>query len=96
MIYTYLERLLSTSLDRSVWVHEERSNRKTTEADAAVLKPIENQYLDNKTAVVAYVELKNELGILGDGGLQATLSLRKYVAQEHVKLLVITLDSPHR
>jgi hypothetical protein len=47
-------------------------------------------------AVVAYVELKNERGIRGDGGLQAALSLRKYVAQEHVKLPVITLDSPHR
>jgi hypothetical protein len=43
---------------------------------------------------VAYVELKDELGVRGDGGLQAALSLRKYVVQEHVELLVITLDLP--
>jgi hypothetical protein len=41
VIYTYLERLLGTSLDRSVWPHEEKSNRKTTEADAAVRTPIQ-------------------------------------------------------
>ncbi len=46
-------------------------------------------------AVVAYVELKNELGIRGDGGLQGALSLRKYVAQEHVESLVITPVLPH-
>jgi hypothetical protein len=93
-IYGYLERLLGTSLDRAVGAHEERSNRKTTEADAVVRKPIENHYFGNKSAVVAYVELKNELGVRGDGGLQAALSLRKYVVQEHVELLVITLDLP--
>ncbi|KAF8490166.1 hypothetical protein F5888DRAFT_1136556 [Russula emetica] len=87
ILYGYLERLLGTSLgtslDHSVWANEERSNRKITEADAIVRKPIENHHFGNKTAVVAYVELKNELGIRGDGGLQAALSLRKYVAQEH-------------
>ena len=55
---------------------------------------MENHYFGNKTAVVAYVELKNELGIHGDGGLQAALSLRKYVAQENVELLVIALGLP--
>jgi hypothetical protein len=93
-IYNYLENLLGTSLDRSVWAHEERSNRKTTEVDAIVSKPIENEYFGKKRAAVAYLELKNELGVRGDGGLQAALSLRKYVAQEHVELLVITLDLP--
>jgi hypothetical protein len=55
-------------------------------------KPIENHYLGSKMAAVAYrdVELKNEPGIREDGWLQAALSLRKYVAQEHVELLVIT------
>jgi hypothetical protein len=93
-IYNYLESLLGTSLDHSVWAHEEKSNRKTTEADAIVSKPIENDYFGKKRAAVAYLELKNELGVRGDGGLQAALSLRKYVAQEHVELLVITLNLP--
>ena len=91
-IYGYLESLLGSSLDCSVWAHEERSNRKTTEADAIVSKPIENNFFGKKRAAVAYVELKHELGVHGDGGLQAALSLRKYVAQEHVELLVVTLD----
>ena len=94
-IYGYLGRLLGTSLDRPVWAHE-RTNRKTTEADAVVGKPIENPYFDNKSAVVAYVELKNGLGIRGDGGLQVALSLRRYLAQEHVELNGITLDLPRR
>jgi hypothetical protein len=89
-IYSYLDRLLGTSLDRSVWAHEERSNRKTTEADAIVRKPIESRCFGNKTAAVAYVELKNELGVRGDGGLQAALSLRKYVVQEHVELSMLS------
>ena len=86
-IYGYLERLLGTSLDRSVSAHE-GSNGKPTEAGAIVRKPIENRHFNDKTAVVAYVELKNELGVRGDGGLQAALSFRKYVVQEHVELLV--------
>jgi hypothetical protein len=85
-IYSHLERLLGISLNRSVGAHDERSNRKTTEADAVVRTPIKNQYFGDKTAVVAYVELKNELGVRGDGGLQAALSLRKYVVQEQVEL----------
>ena len=43
---------------------------------------------------IGFVELKNKLGVCGDGGLQAALSPRKYAVQEHVKLLVITLDRP--
>jgi hypothetical protein len=86
-IYGYLERLLGTSLDRSVSAREERSNRRTTEADAIIRTPIESHSFGDQSAVVAYVELKNELGVRGDGGLQAALSLRKYVVQEHVELL---------
>lgn len=67
--------------------HKERSNWKPTEADAVVRGPIEHESFVNKTVVLACVELKNELGIRGDGGLQAALSLRRYVAQEHVNLL---------
>ncbi|KAN0109365.1 hypothetical protein V8E52_009337 [Russula decolorans] len=63
--------------------HKERSNWKPTEADAVVRGPIEHESFVNKTVVLACVELKNELGIRGDGGLKAALSLRRYVAQEH-------------
>ena len=89
----------------SVSGHEERSKRKATKADDIAHEPIENHYFGNKTAVVAYyefvfefhmgyVELKNTLGVCGDGGLQTAISLRKYAVQEHVELLVIILDRP--
>jgi hypothetical protein len=42
---------------------------------------------------VAYVELRNEIGVREDCGLQAALSFRKYVVQEHVELLVIPQPS---
>jgi hypothetical protein len=88
-IYDYLRRLLRTTLGRSVRVSE-RPKKTITEADAVVYGAIEDQYFHEK-AVVTYVELKNELGIRGEGGLQAALSLRKYIAREDVKLLVVTL-----
>lgn len=57
-IYGYLGHLLGTSLDRSIRAYKERSNRKPAEADAVVRGPIEHESFVNKTAVVAYVELK--------------------------------------
>ena len=42
-----------------------------------------------KSAVLTYLELKDELGMRGEGGLQAALSLRKFVSQDAVKLSVI-------
>jgi hypothetical protein len=89
-IYDHLRRLLCATLDRSVRVSG-RTAKTITEADAVVSGDIGDQYFREK-AVVAYVELKNELGIRGEGGLQAALSLRKYVAREDVELPVITLD----
>jgi hypothetical protein len=94
-IYGHLECLLNASLDRSVWAHKEKSKKKTTEVDAMVGTSIEHIHFRGVTAAVAYVLLKNELGIGGDGALQAALSLRKYVAREQVELLVITPDLPH-
>ena len=89
----------------SVSGHEERFKRKATKVDDIAHEPIEDRYFGNKMAVVAYyefvfefhmgyVELKNKLGVCGDGGLQTTISLRKYAVQEHVELLVIILDHP--
>jgi hypothetical protein len=57
---------------------------------------IENHYFSNTIACVALceVELKNELGIPGEDGLQAALLLHNYVAQVFVELLPITFDLP--
>jgi hypothetical protein len=49
--YSYFECLLGTSLDRSVWENEERSNRETT--NAIVRGTIGHETFDNKTMVVS-------------------------------------------
>ena len=71
-----------------------KSNTRSAEGDAVVQEPIKYETSGKKKAVVAYMELKNELGIRGDGGLQAALSLRKHVAQNAVELFMITLEIP--
>jgi hypothetical protein len=65
--------------------------RKSAECDALVLETIRDKTYGEKKAVITYMELKNELGIRGDGLLQAALSLRKHVAQKAVKLSMIIL-----
>jgi hypothetical protein len=84
-IYSHLSRLLGANLEFSVQVPEGKSNKKSAEGDAVVQEIIQDETFGKKTAVVAYMELKNELGIRGDGGLQAALSLRKHIAQKGVK-----------
>jgi len=66
----------------------------TTEGDGAICETLEDVSYGKKTAVVAYLELKNELGLRGEAGLQAALSLRKHVSQKNVRLSVITIDLP--
>jgi hypothetical protein len=93
VIYHYVERLLGTTFDRSTKVTE-RSNM-TTEAGTLVYGPSGQLSSNNKKVVVAYVELKNELGICGDGALQAALTLRKCVAQKRAELPVIVQPFHH-
>jgi hypothetical protein len=87
VIYNYIERLLGTTLDRPIRIPE-MSDEMATEADGVVYGPIGHLSFNNKSAIVAYVELKDEPGIRGDGALQAALSFRKYVAQKRVELPV--------
>ena len=91
-IFSHLNRLLGADLDLSVQVPDVKSKRKSAEGDAAVQEPIKDETFGKKKAVVAYIELKNELGQHGDSGLQAALSLRKHIAQKAVELFMITFD----
>jgi len=93
-VYGLLRWLLAADIRLSVKVSEEKSNRLTTEGDAAICETLEDVSYGKKAAVVAYLELKNELGLRGEAGLQAALSLRKHVSQKNVRLSVITFD-PH-
>ena len=83
-IYDYLERLVGQPLDRSVRSFG-KSSKLATEVDATIVQNIQHPSFGKK-AVVAYVVLKTELGMRGDGGLQGALSFRKYVAGKDVKL----------
>jgi hypothetical protein len=90
-MYQHLNPLLGVKLEQHVQVPEENSSRKSAEGDALVQETIQDEIFGKKKAVVVYIELKNELGIGGDGGLQAALSLRKHIAQKGVKLSMLTL-----
>jgi hypothetical protein len=89
-----LKWLLAADIRLSVRASEEKSNRLTTEGDAAVCETLEDVSCGKKDAVVAYLELKNELGLRGEAGLQAALSLRKHVSQKNVRLPVVTVELP--
>ncbi len=83
-VHGLLRWLLDANVQLSVRASEEKSNRLTTEGDAAICETLEDDSCGKKAGVVAYLELKNELGLRGEAGLQAALSLRKYVCQKDV------------
>jgi len=93
-VHGLLRWLLAADIQLSVKASEEKSNRLTTEGDGAICETLADASCGKKAAVVAYLELKNELGLRGEAGLQAGLSLRKHVSQKHVRLSVVTLDLP--
>ncbi len=88
-IWNHLSDLLGVpnKFDLAVQALKANSMQKATEADALFRVNIEDETFGQKEAIVVYMELKNELGSGGDGGLQAALSLRKYVTQESVSHL---------
>jgi hypothetical protein len=87
----YFSHLFGVKLEQYVQVPEENFNRKSADGVALVQETMQDEIFGKNKAVVVYMELKNELGIRGDGGLQAALSLRKHVAQKAVKLFMLTL-----
>jgi hypothetical protein len=93
-VHGLLRWLLDADVQLSVKASEEKSKRLITEGDAAVCETLEDDSCGKKAAVVAYLELKNELGLRGEAGLQAALSLRKYVCQKDVSLSLIAIDIP--
>ncbi len=93
-VYGLLKWLLAADVRLSVKTSGEKSNRMVTEGDGAICETLEDVSHGKKAAVVAYLELKNELGLRGEAGLQAALSLRKHVSQKNVRLSVIDIDLP--
>ncbi|KAF8718442.1 hypothetical protein AX14_011836 [Amanita brunnescens Koide BX004] len=59
--------------------------------------------LKTKDGVICYIEFKNELGISGDGGVQAALALRKHLVKKDYKeirnvscpCIVLSLGGPY-
>jgi hypothetical protein len=72
--------LLGGELELLVEIRGE-DNRKIAEADAAIRQIIRDDTFGEK-AVVAAFGLKNGVGVYGDCGLQAALTLRKLVSEK--------------
>jgi hypothetical protein len=86
-----LRRLLGADIEFSVKVPE--GNHNATSTEGTINGTLKDVSCGKKTAVLVYLELENELGF-GEGGLQASLSLRKLVCQNAVKLPAMIPDLP--
>jgi len=86
-IYKLLGKLLGVKFKRVVDAPKANSKQRATVADALFCTEIEDTEFGEKNAVAIYLELKNGLGLSGDGGLQAALSLRKHITQDAVSHL---------
>ena len=73
--------LLGGELELLVEIRGE-DNRKIAEADAAIRQIIRDDTFGENKAVVAAFGLKNGVGVYGDCGLQAALTLRKLVSEK--------------
>lgn len=82
-VYPFIDALLGVQLSPNVDVGN-KSN-KATEADGLVLQPIDDVAFEKSNGIVAHVEVKNEMGISGQCGLQNDLSLRKHVTLPMVR-----------
>jgi len=85
-----LRLLLGADLDFFVKVPEGNPNRLS--AEGTIHGALKDESCGKKTAILVYLELEDERGVCGEGGLQAALSLRKIVSQNTVKLPVIIPD----
>ena len=86
-IYKLLGKLLGVKFKRVVDAPKANSKQRATVADALFCTEIEDTEFGKKNAVAIYLELKNGLSLSRDGGLQATLSLRKHITQDAVSHL---------
>lgn len=87
-----LRRLLGADLDFFLEVPEGNVNGWSTKG--TIHETLKDESFGKKIAVLVYLELKDKPGVSGDGGLQAALSLRKFVSQNSVKSPVIIPDFP--
>ena len=92
IIYPLLGALLGVNFKAAVEAYKAKTRQRATVADALFHAEIEDTTFGKKKAVAVYLELENELGVRGDGGLQAALSLRKHITQEDVKSFMMTLN----
>jgi hypothetical protein len=72
-----------------VKVPERDFNGRSESMEGTIHGTVKDESCGKKSAVLAYLELKDKVGMRGEGGLQAALSLRKFVSQDAVKLSVI-------
>ncbi|KAI0270891.1 hypothetical protein BGY98DRAFT_1009087 [Russula aff. rugulosa BPL654] len=63
-------------------VPERYFNGRSESMEGTIHGTVKDESCGKKSAVLAYLELKDEVGMRGEGGLQAALSLRKFVSQD--------------
>lgn len=75
-----LRRLLGADDDFFIQVPEGNSNGWSS-TEGTIHITLKDESCGKKTAVLVYLELGDELGVRGEGGLRAALSLRKFVSE---------------
>jgi hypothetical protein len=81
-----LRQFLGTDLEILPKVPEGNFNGWSTEE--TIHETLKDETCGKKTAALVYLGLKDEFGVREEGGLQAALSLRKFISQNTVKLPV--------
>ena len=80
-VIEHLEELLGVT-----FIARPKAKDRSFEPDAIVVAPVGNATDEGEKAIIGCVEFKNELGVGGDCGIQNALGLRKYLAQNEVRV----------
>ena len=80
-VIEHLQKLLDVT-----FIARPKAKDRSFEPDAIVFAPVGNATDRGEKAIIGCIEFKNELGVGGDCGIQNALGLRKYLAQDEVRV----------
>ena len=87
-----LRQLLAADLNFTIKVPKGNSSGWSEFMEGTIHVTLKDESCGKKTTVLVFLEFKDGLGLHGEGGLQAILSLCKFVSQNAIKLPVIILN----
>lgn len=82
-VYPYICSLLGITLRENVSTTTD--GKKVAESDGLVEQDLDDKTLGKTVAIMGHLEAKNELGVAGQCGVQNTLGLRKFLANDEVR-----------